>query len=41
LDKLKNDITDAYSKGKINEMYYKILKGKIGDITNSKENDVS
>jgi hypothetical protein len=36
-DKLKKKKTDAYSKGKINEMYYKLLRDKIANLINSKE----
>ena len=29
LDKIKNDIIDAYAKGKINELHYTLLANKI------------
>ncbi len=31
LDKLKNDMTDAFAKGKISELHYSILKDKISN----------
>ena len=35
--KIEKDITDAYSKGKINEIHYKLLKNEIADLINNKE----
>ncbi len=37
LKEIQNDITDAYSKGKINEMHYKLLKNKISNLIDNKE----
>lgn len=37
LKEIENDITEAYSKGKINKMHYKILKNKIADVIDNKE----
>lgn len=35
LDKIKDDITDAYAKGKITEQYYSLLNHKISDYENN------
>jgi hypothetical protein len=35
LDKLKADITDAYSKGKISKLHYSLLNRKISDYENN------
>jgi hypothetical protein len=37
LKEIENSIADAYSKGKINEMHYDLLKNKITNLLNSKE----
>jgi YVTN family beta-propeller protein len=34
--RIKNDITDAYSTGKISELHYTLLSGQISDILNHK-----
>jgi hypothetical protein len=31
LDKIKDDITDAYAKGKITEQHYSLLNERISD----------
>jgi hypothetical protein len=35
LEIIKSDVTDAYSKGKINELHYNLLKEKISNYKNS------
>ena len=37
LNHIKNDITDAYAKGKINELHYNLLNKKISDHENNQE----
>jgi YVTN family beta-propeller protein len=36
VSKIKNDITDAYSDGKITELHYNLLNQKISDLLNNK-----
>lgn len=36
LSKIKNDIRDAYSDGKITELHYNLLNEKISDMFNNK-----
>ena len=35
LDKINNDISDAYAKEKINELHYRLLKEKISKLENN------
>jgi len=35
LDKIKNDITDAYAKGKISELHYNFINKRISDYENN------
>ena len=37
LDKVKNDITDAYAKGKISDQHYNLLNEKISEYKNNLE----
>jgi YVTN family beta-propeller protein len=37
MDKIKDEITDAYSKGKITELHYKLLNERISDMTSKED----
>ncbi len=37
LNKIKNDVTDAYAKGKISEQHYNLLNEKISGYANKQE----
>jgi len=41
LDKIKNDITDAYAEGKISEQHYKLLNEKLSDNKNNQQSNNS
>ena len=38
MNKVHSDIEDAYSKEKVTEKHYNLLKGKISELENTKNN---